>query len=48
MKHTPTYPGKERPGIPIWKSVMLPELTFPEILAMMLKFASMLPSRATR
>jgi hypothetical protein len=37
------YPGIERPGMPIWKSGMLPELTFPVTLAVMLKFASMVP-----
>ena len=44
LRHTSTYPGKERPGTPIWKSVVLPESTCPEILAMTLRFASTMPS----
>lgn len=46
LRHS--YPGIERPGIPTWKSGMLPELTFPEIFAAILKFASMLPSNAAQ
>jgi hypothetical protein len=40
------HPGNERPGIPIWKSGMLPELTCPVTLATMLRFASTVPSNA--
>jgi hypothetical protein len=45
---TATYPGIERPGIPTWKSVMLPELICPEILARTLNLASTLPPNTTR
>jgi hypothetical protein len=43
-----TYPGKLRPGMPIWKSGMAPELTEPVRLAEMLNCASMLPSSPAR
>jgi len=48
LRHTATYPGIEKPGIPTWKSVMLPELTCPEILARTLNLASTLPSNSTQ
>jgi hypothetical protein len=43
-----TYLGIERPGIPTWKSVMLPELTCPEISPVTLRLASALPPKTTK